>query len=207
MFSQVETSLDLSQGGLGIGLTLVKHLTELHGGSVAAHSDGVGRGSRFAVRLPVWAKSNRQPQPAAGAGGSAASGGLRILVVDDKKDAATIMHKLLTQWGYEVGIAHDGREALDVAADFCPEVVLMDLSMPGMNGYEAVRRMRQQPWCASTLLVALTGWGQDDDRERSKEAGFHHHLVKPVEMPVLRKLLNDIKANHSVPEPPGNSTP
>ncbi len=189
MFTQVERTLEKSQGGLGIGLTLVKRLVEMHGGTVEARSDGPGLGSEFIVRLPVATEpAVLEPAPPAGKA-VAASSPRRILVADDNEDAATTLAMILEILGHDVRIANDGAAAVTLAAAFRPEVVLLDIGMPKLNGYEACARIRAEPWAGAVTLVALTGWGQDEDRRRSHEAGFDHHLVKPVDPAALEKLL------------------
>ncbi len=186
MFTQVDRTLEKTTGGLGIGLSLVKGIVELHGGTVEAKSEGEGRGSEFVVRLPVASGS------ASAAGrpeDEAPSGTRRVLVVDDNVDSAESLGQLLGLLGNEVRTAHDGETGVRAAAEFRPAVVLMDIGMPKLNGYEAARRIREQPWGRAMVLVALTGWGQDDDRRRTREAGFDHHLVKPVEVAALMRLL------------------
>jgi PAS domain S-box-containing protein len=189
MFTQVDKSLERTQGGLGIGLTLVKHVVELHGGTIEAHSEGPGHGSEFIVRLPAardqqaesqngsGAIAIRQPQPKR-----------RILVVDDNQDSAISLSMLLRLLGNEVQTAYDGLEAVAAATEFKPDVVLMDIGLPKMNGYEVARRIRGKLG-GGVMLVALTGWGQDRDRRRSQQSGFDHHLTKPVEFAVLQALL------------------
>jgi PAS domain S-box-containing protein len=194
MFTQVDRSLERSQGGLGIGLSLVKRLVEMHGGTVEAHSDGPGKGCKFVVRLPVVLSLVQESQRVTGDGDQAGRlGGRRILVVDDNRDAAESLAMMLHMMGNEVRTAHDGLEAVAAAEAFRPDVVLLDLGMPKLNGYAAARRIRQQPWGRDMALVALTGWGQDDDRRKSKEAGFDHHLVKPVEASALERLLAELQ--------------
>jgi PAS domain S-box-containing protein len=188
MFTQVNSSLDRSQGGLGIGLSLAKGLVEMHGGEIEAKSAGIGRGSEFIVRLPTVAA----PEPAAVAEISTAHTSAprrRILVVDDNRDSATSMARLLRIMGNETRVAHDGVEALKSAAEFKPQVILLDIGMPNLNGYEAARRIRREAWGKDVVLMAMTGWGQDEDKRRSKEAGFDHHLVKPVDFQTLEALL------------------
>ncbi|MBA3481384.1 MAG: response regulator, partial [Pirellulales bacterium] len=189
MFAQVDRSLERSQGGLGIGLTLVKRLVEMHGGSVQARSHGPEQGSEFTVRLPIVTELV-QAQPARDESLSV-SGKLRVLAVDDNKDAAKVLGMMLKALGNEVRTANDGLEALDVAAEFRPDIVLMDIGMPRLNGYDTARRMREQLWGKRMVLVALTGWGQEEDRQRTKDAGFDHHFVKPIEPAALRTLLAD----------------
>jgi PAS domain S-box-containing protein len=188
LFVQADRSIERSRGGLGIGLTLVKSLVEMHGGTVEAKSAGPGHGSEFIVRLPaaadeVPAAAPPAPPPAAGAAPR------RVLVVDDNVDSADSLAMLLQVNGHEVRVAYDGPAALREAAAFVPEVVLLDIGLPGMNGYEVARKLREMPEAKGTLLVAQTGWGQAEDRRRSKEAGFDHHLVKPVDVPKLLELL------------------
>jgi PAS domain S-box-containing protein len=194
LFVQVERRLDRARGGLGIGLSLVKSLVEMHGGSVTAHSEGPGRGSEFVVRLPaldavpdggVWLPRGDHSRPGGGIPGR------RILVVDDNVNAADSLGRLLSRfWGQEVRVAYDGPAALEVARSFRPEVVLLDIGLPGMDGCEVARRLRGEQGLADALLVAVTGWGQESDREMSRAAGFDHHLVKPVELEMLREVLS-----------------
>jgi PAS domain S-box-containing protein len=187
LFIQVDGSLERSQSGLGIGLTIVKRLVEMHGGRVSAHSEGPGKGTEFVVRLPRLAADAAGEKPA---GPSAARGpSRRILVVDDNRDAAESMAMMLEIIGHQTCAAHDGHEALEMSETFRPDTILLDIGMPGMNGYETCRRLREKPWGRDAAIVAVTGWGQDDDRERSREAGFDHHLTKPVELESLQELL------------------
>jgi two-component system, chemotaxis family, CheB/CheR fusion protein len=184
-----------AQGGLGLGLTLVQQMVTLHGGSVEARSGGEGKGSEFVVRLPRGSGTPTTPSPAAPAEAEApvlAMSRKRILVVDDNADAAELLVMLLKMDGHDVMMVHDGPAALQVASAFSPEVVLLDLGLPGMDGYEIARGLRQIPALASTALVAVTGYGRDEDRQRSRKAGFDHHLVKPVDMDTLRRVLQRI---------------
>jgi CheY-like chemotaxis protein len=193
LFIQVDRSLERAQGGLGIGLTLVQRLVELHGGTVEARSDGPGKGSEFVVRLPVAsAPRGVLPQRDAGSVGKEALNGAkrRILVVDDNKDAANSLAMLLNMMGYDVRTAHDGLEAVGAATTFEPSVILLDIGLPKLSGYEVARQIRQQQQ-PQPLLIALTGWGQEEDRRRSKAAGFDHHMTKPVDFNALKKLLSD----------------
>jgi PAS domain S-box-containing protein len=187
------------EGGLGIGLTLVRSLVKLHGGRVTVESEGPDRGSVFTVRLPVLAASSADEAPGA-AGGAEASGdsaagdgpGLRVLVVDDNRDAADALETLLELRGHTARAVYSGEEALEVGAELEPRVVLLDLGMPEVDGFETARRLRAEPWGRDVALVALTGWGQDSDRGKTREAGFDHHLVKPVDLPRLEKLLESV---------------
>jgi PAS domain S-box-containing protein len=186
MFTQVETSRERSQGGLGIGLTLVRRFAEMHGGSVHAESAGLGQGSRFVVRLPIVVEA-RRASPAVAAGGAISP--RRMLVVDDNRDAAASLAMLLELDGHTIVTAHDGASALGAAATHRPEIALLDLGLPGIDGYEVCRRIREQPWGRAMILVALTGWGQEEDRSRTRAAGFDGHLVKPVNYGELMELL------------------
>ena len=190
MFTQVDRTLEKTTGGLGIGLSLVKGLMEMHGGTIEAKSDGEGMGSEFVVRLPVAMPVVVGPDRLIGeTNGVPPSAVRRILVVDDNVDAADSLGQLLEMLGNEVRTANDGEAGVGAAAQFRPDVVLMDIGMPKLNGYEAARRIRGHPWGAGMVLVALTGWGQDEDRKKTSDAGFNHHLVKPVETDALMKLL------------------
>jgi PAS domain S-box-containing protein len=190
MFTQVDRSLEKGYTGLGIGLTLVKRLVEMHGGTITAHSEGAGRGSEFTVRLPVLIDPRPDPSAECPPQRTADEAGQRrVLVVDDNEAAADMLGRVVQILGHEVRTAGDGREAIEVAAEFRPDVVLMDLGMPEMNGYEAAQHIREQPWGRGMLLIALTGWGQDEDRRRTQEAGFDHHLVKPADPAELQRLL------------------
>ena len=192
MFMQVDRSSDRAQGGLGIGLTLVRSLVEMHGGTVAAQSSGPGQGSEFTVTLPLVAN----PQPAGRAGPRELVAGelqtRRVLVVDDNCDAAVTLGLLLKMLGVEVRVVHSGAEALESLDSFRPRVVLLDIGMPGMDGYEVARRIREQPGLGEVTLIALTGWGQEEDRDRSRAAGFDHHLIKPADIRALEALLESM---------------
>jgi PAS domain S-box-containing protein len=189
MFAQAERSLHRSQGGLGLGLTLVKRLAEMHGGSVEAHSAGQGQGSEFLVRLPLLVSNTRPRIPPVEPQRVERAVQRKVLVVDDNKDAAESLAMLLRALGNEVHTAHDGLAAVEAAESFQPEVALLDIGLPKLNGHDAARRIRQLPRGSDITLVALTGWGQDEDRRRSQEAGFDQHLVKPIDLATLRKLL------------------
>jgi len=187
MFTQVPHAIERSQGGLGIGLTLVKRLVELHGGTVEARSAGPGRGSEFVVRLPE--RLQEQPAPSVAALADPAAPRRRILVADDNRDAADSLAFMLRIGGHDVRTAYDGQQALDLAETFRPSLALLDLGMPRVNGYDTARRLRQTEHGRDMVLVALTGWGQPDDRSRSLASGFDHHLVKPVDPSMLERLL------------------
>lgn len=194
MFSQVQSSLERSQGGLGIGLTLVKRLVELRGGRIEAHSDGPGNGSEFIVRLPLVVEASGPLSPAEGNEDKAPKSLLRILIVDDNRDSADSLGVLLRIIGNEIRTAEDGAKGVKLAGEFRPDVVLMDIGLPKLNGYEACQSIREQEWGIRMVLIAVTGWGQDEDRRRSHEAGFDHHMVKPVDPHALMKLLADLQA-------------
>jgi CheY-like chemotaxis protein len=190
MFRQADRTGGRSRGGLGIGLSLVKRIVELHGGMVTAHSAGLGLGSEFTVRMPAIDVQQPAVTPAAVANGATAK--RRILVVDDNADAAESLAALLSIGGHETRMAHDGPEALQQAERFHPDVVFLDIGMPTLDGHETAKLIRRQPWGKAMVLVALTGWGQSEDRRRSKDAGFNHHLVKPADPAVVEKLLSSI---------------
>ncbi len=192
MFTQVDRSLEKTTGGLGIGLSLVKGLVEMHGGTIVARSEGEGRGSEFVMRLPVAEFRTDVSAPGNADGNMAAPvGPRRILIVDDNIDSADSLGELLEVMGNEVRTVYDGAAAVETARAFRPCVVLCDIGMPVLNGYDTARRIRAEAWSKDTVLVAVTGWGQDGDLEKSAEAGFDHHLVKPVELATLMKLLGD----------------
>lgn len=188
MFAQVDQTLERTRSGLGIGLTLVKRLVELHGGRIVAKSEGLGRGSEFAVHLPVLA-DNAVPAQIKVAPGVVTTTPQRILVTDDNQDAADSVAMLLRLSGHEVETAYDGLKAFQKAEAYKPDIMLLDIGLPGMNGYEVCRSIRQQPWGKDIRIVALTGWGQDQDRRIAREAGFDDHLVKPVDPQTLRRAI------------------
>ncbi|HUQ87997.1 MAG TPA: ATP-binding protein, partial [Vicinamibacterales bacterium] len=186
MFMQVDRSTRRSQGGLGIGLTLVRSLVGMHGGTVEARSEGPGLGSEFIVRLPLLVEKMAMAEAARGVKQLPAR---RILIVDDSRDGGESLATLLRVLGAQVALAHSGRAALECVETYKPDVVLLDIGMPGMDGYEVARRIRSNPDNRNISLIALTGWGQDEDRRRSVAAGFNHHLVKPADIEQLRQLL------------------
>jgi PAS domain S-box-containing protein len=188
MFVQVKSAIDRSEGGLGIGLALVKGIVELHGGTVQARSEGLGRGSEFVLRLPVSAHAavfDAQP----GRAHPQSHRMLRVLIADDNQDAAETLALLLGLEGHEVQTAHDGLSALRIAREFEPELALLDIGMPGLNGFELAAAIRRESWGPAARLIAVTGWGKDQDKQRSKEAGFDQHLTKPVDPDALMSLL------------------
>ena len=192
MYSQAAPALQRAQGGLGIGLSLVRGLVQLHGGRVEAHSPGPHKGSEFTVHLPLpVADAGEAPRPDV-PGAAMVRLSRRVLVVDDNRDSADTLSTLLQVLGCEVGVAYDGEQALRVAREFKPDAVLLDLGMPRLNGFEACECMRREPWGKGICIVAVTGWGQDEDRRRTKEAGFNAHLVKPADPGKLTELLASI---------------
>jgi CheY-like chemotaxis protein len=200
MFGQIDTSLERSRGGLGIGLTLVKTLVEMHGGRVEVHSDGPGRGTEFTIRLPTIHAPHAPPPPASRPGVAA---GRRVLIVDDSEDGAESLAMLLEFGGHEPHKAHDGVAALEAAERLRPDAVLLDIGLPGLNGYEVCRRIRQTAWGKRITLVALTGWGSDEDRDRSRDAGFDAHMVKPVDFDALLALLASVAPVDAEPKSAG----
>jgi CheY-like chemotaxis protein len=199
LFTQGERTLARSEGGLGIGLTLVKSLVEMHGGRVEALSGGVGNGSEFVVRLPALAAPPR-PVPCSSNrnGGTAMMNSHRILVVDDKPDAADSLALLLQVSGHETRAAYGGSAALDVAREFAPDVVFLDLGMPGMDGFEVARQLRAAPGGDALLLVALSGYNHDDDLRHCQNAGFDAHLCKPADLDAVRELLESYSSQHQL---------
>jgi len=193
-FYQVQRTPKRPNSGLGVGLTLVQKLAEMHGGSVSAFSEGLGKGSEFVVRIPARVEENleasKKTSPSRKSHNDVPS--RRILVVDDNRDAAESLRMLLCQLGHKVESAHDGFQAISLVEAYCPEVIIMDIGMPGMDGYEAVRIIRERKANCRPVLIAMTGWGQDSDKKKSKAAGFHHHLVKPVRLTTLQDLLANI---------------
>jgi PAS domain S-box-containing protein len=203
MFMQTSKSKELSNSGLGIGLTLVQKLVEMHHGSVEAHSEGYGQGSEFILRLPLLTPHEYEAKhgnPEA----FAATNQLRVLIVDDNTDAVKMLSLLVKGYGCEVQTASDGRQAIEAAASFRPAIVLMDLGMPNLNGYEAADYIKSQSWGQNMYLVALSGWGQEADKERTKTVGFDDHLIKPVKTENLQRLL---ARAHSEMQPSGHEQP
>jgi two-component system CheB/CheR fusion protein len=193
LFTQADRSLDRSQGGLGIGLTLVRLLVERHGGTVEARSEGPGCGSEFVVRLPLVASGRSLAGRLVEAPALAtARGGKRVLVVEDNADSAEMLRMVLALHGHEIAVAQDGPSALEAARRFQPRVIVCDIGLPHMNGYEVARHVRALPEIAQPTLIALSGYGQDEDRRRASDAGFEYHLVKPVEPQALFALLDSL---------------
>jgi signal transduction histidine kinase/ActR/RegA family two-component response regulator len=193
MFTQVDRMDERCRGGLGIGLALARRLVEMHGGSISARSDGPDRGTEFTVRLPVLLEQPASSPIVRESADAAQTASLRVLVVDDNWDAAASLAVLLRGAGHDIRTAHDGQEAVGVAGEFRPDVVLLDIGLPKLNGYDAARHIREQPWGRRAVLIATTGWAQQADREKSEDAGFDHHLVKPIDPAVLLRLLATVQ--------------
>jgi CheY-like chemotaxis protein/two-component sensor histidine kinase len=192
MFAQLDPSLQRSQGGLGIGLTLTRRFVEMHGGTLVASSDGPGKGSEFVVRLPAAISAATTGDDGGRATDPGERSRRRILVVDDNRDFAVMLAAMLELLGHTVTTAHDGFDAVANVQSIRPHIAFLDLGMPKMSGYEAARRIRERPWGQSVALVAVTGWGHDADKRRSREAGFDAHLVKPVDIAAIEGLLDTI---------------
>jgi two-component system CheB/CheR fusion protein len=192
MFRQVDQSLHRAHGGLGLGLTLVKRLVELHGGSIQALSAGEGQGSEFVVRLPLHAAVLQQAPPAATHRPGNGLARHRVLVVDDVYASAKTLAMMLESINQDVAIAHDGPAAIEHVLANQPDIVFLDISMPGMSGYDVARRLRDQERLRGIRLVALTGYGDEEDRRKAIEAGFHHHLTKPASMDQLAQVLSSL---------------
>jgi CheY-like chemotaxis protein len=197
-FIQVENPLARPRSGLGIGLTLARALLEKHGGSIRAESEGPGKGTRFVVQLPLVATDFVNAARSADAEAAPDDLKRRILVVDDNEDAALALAMLLRLGGHDVRVAFRGSTALEVAAQFLPEVILMDLGMPGMSGLDTAREIRRQAWGRDVILIAVTGWGQKEDKRKTQEAGFDHHLVKPVHASDIESLLARSELNFTI---------
>jgi CheY-like chemotaxis protein len=192
MFGQLDRSLESGYKGLGIGLALSRTLVAKHGGRIKAHSEGLGRGSEFSVWLPFSAAAESVRVLGQTADHPAAAGGCRVLMVDDNRDVATAMSRLMRILGHDVRVAYNGAQALELADSFRPDVVLLDIAMPQMNGYEVARALRSHPQGRNMILVAVTGWGREHDQRRSAEAGFDRHMTKPVDPIALETFLDSI---------------
>jgi CheY-like chemotaxis protein len=205
-FMQEDSSIDRTSGGLGIGLTLVRHLVELHGGSVEAQSAGPGQGSEFSVRMLAKPDRPRGAPPAAPSRPAESSSvSRRVLVTDDNVDGAETLAIVLRLVGHHVRVAHSGPDALEIAAAFRPEVIFLDIGMPGMDGFETARRLRGLGGIEQTVLVAVTGYGQESDRQRAREAGFDEFLVKPASPEAVRTLSLKARLPTTAPEPAAES--
>jgi CheY-like chemotaxis protein len=197
LFTQANRSLDRAQGGLGIGLTLVRRLVEMHGGTVEAHSEGLGRGSEFVVRLPIVAINPTAPAAPGSPESQHAGRPLRVVLVDDNVDGVETLADLIGLLGHQVRTAHDGPTGINVVREFDPDIVLLDIGLPGMDGYEVARRLRRE-FGTRVTLVAVSGYGREEDRAQSHEAGCQQHLVKPVELRTLQTLLASVHVtNHT----------
>jgi len=190
MFTQVDRSLERSEGGLGIGLHLAQRLVAMHGGTLSVRSDGAGRGSEFSIRIPLPAAAATERRPLRDAGHPLPASSLTILVVDDNRDAADSLGLLLGMPGNQVHVAYDGLRAIEMAEEVRPDVILLDIGLPRLNGYETAEHIREQPWGKRMVLIALTGWGQEEARQRSRQSGFDAHLVKPVDPAALMLQLS-----------------
>jgi CheY-like chemotaxis protein len=201
----VDRAHERGRGGLGVGLALSRQLVEMHGGTISAHSAGPGLGSTFEVRIPIAAEVEASVR-ASGAKDDLPTARFRLLVVDDNRDSVDSLSTLLRLMGNDVHMAYDGVEAVHAADAFRPDVVLLDVGLPLRSGYDAAKMIRNEPWGRSVVLIALTGWGQEQDRRKSREAGFDHHLVKPVDPKALMTLVSELfhTARHGLTtaEPP-----
>jgi CheY-like chemotaxis protein len=205
LFFQVDRSFARAEGGLGLGLTLVNRLIALHGGTVEVRSDGLNQGSEFIVRLPVIPSPGSVVRLANANDNAAVAADekRRVLVADDFPESAQLLARLLRQDGNDVRVALDGLEAVETAAQFQPHIVVLDIAMPKLNGYEAAAKIRQQPWGKKAILVALTGWGQQKDRRRTEEAGFDVHLTKPVNYRAISQVLKELSRDARLTGRPG----
>jgi two-component system CheB/CheR fusion protein len=194
MFAQADGSLERAHGGLGVGLTLVKALVEMHGGTISASSTGLNTGSEFAVRLPLAEGNGTMSTTDAPQTVEAPSaGGLRILIVEDNEALAQTTGWMIEMIGHDYKLAHNGPDAISLSKSYRPDVVMMDIGLPGMNGYDLCALMKAEPHLKNAVFIAQTGWGQDEHRQRAKEAGFDHHLVKPVYLELLQETLGKIE--------------
>jgi CheY-like chemotaxis protein len=201
MFMQLGHPETRSQGGLGIGLSLVRQIVELHSGTIEARSPGLGQGSEFIVRLPTHTATLNTPEtphPTGDGKQNVETPTLRILIVDDNKDGADSLQMMLRLMGNEARTAYDGMEGIKVAEEFRPDVMLLDIGLPTVNGYDVCRCIRDKAWGKDVVLIAVTGWGLEDDRRRSHDAGFDHHMVKPVDAKALTTLLATVRAKSGV---------
>jgi len=194
LFAQVDTSIERARGGLGIGLTLVKQLVEMHGGTIRVDSPGLGQGSEFVVTLPLREIVSEPMPVAAPTLHRTRAGARRILVLDDNRDAADTLAMMLELLGHEVSRLYDPHEAIEEVERFDPDLVCLDIGMPSLSGYDLARQLRVQPRGDSRVLVAVTGWGQPDDRRRTAEAGFDHHLVKPPDLDIVRTICEELSS-------------
>jgi CheY-like chemotaxis protein len=196
LFTQGDRSLARTEGGLGIGLTMVKALAEMHGGTVTASSEGTGKGSEFVLRLPSAQGEAKVDAVTPTTSSDGARSGNCVLVVDDNVDLSRALTTLLSRFGYDARGVHDGQSAIEAARSLRPDVVLLDLGLPGMDGYEVARRLRREEGFHDTTIIAITGYGQEDDGRYSSEEGFNHHLIKPVQIEALVALLEKPATNH-----------
>ena len=192
MFQQAEPILERSAGGLGIGLTLARRLVEMHDGRIVVTSPGPGQGTEVEIRLPMTPGAGRAAAPGCRRCRSSAGRHLRVLIVEDNLDAAEMLDLLVTELGHVTRVAHDGASAITAATEFAPDVVIMDIGLPVMNGYAVVKTLRERPEFANVHFAAVTGWGQDEDRRKAREAGFDSHFTKPLSPAMLEALLASI---------------
>ncbi len=193
LFTQVDRHLDRSQGGLGIGLSLVSNLVEMHGGTIRVTSDGLGEGSTFTVSLPLLDKQGEALDEAPQKAQKKTATSMKVLIIDDNVDSAQTSSSMLDLMGHSCTVVHEGALALAVARALKPDVVLLDIGMPGMDGYEVCRQLKQMPEMQKKTVIAQTGWGQESDRQKAFAAGFDHHITKPVSLDLLTQLLADIR--------------